>query len=311
VIQHAVSKATQRAYAGSDKHMYIIDAFSPDRPPAKMSDVSGTRSLHVEPQSYGDQLNVSQLLWVAGIDLDEIVPDPTNRSSNTSVRYDGQTVTVRVVYSGDRMQWNPNATYEYVVAANDLEAKLTYTDSSGAYMNGTAMQREVVDLHGLQVLFSQHGSLRVFDFPTLMLSLVSGIAFLSMAKVTADFFLLYLAPRRNDYKLFVASASPDFSPDSEAEQHVLEQILKKKRQKHALLFGLPDSSASNAPPQQPQASPPAIYGSSLADGEPCHPSSERGSRPLNEPLISPQSLMRSPNEERWLPVGQPQSAQVR
>ena len=57
----------------------------------------------------------------------------------------------------------------------------------------------------------------MWDTQALILSLISGLAFLSVAKVTADSFLLYLAPRRADYKLFVQATSPDFSPDSDAE----------------------------------------------------------------------------------------------
>ena len=38
------------------------------------------------------------------------------------VRYDGQTLRIRVVYTGDQMAWNRNATYAYYVGVNDLEA---------------------------------------------------------------------------------------------------------------------------------------------------------------------------------------------
>ena len=87
-------------------------------------------------------------------------------------------------------------------------------------------------------------------------------------KVAADSFLLYLAPRRSDYRLFVESTSPDFSPDTEAERQVLEQILKKKRQKQALAYAkdmthvpAPDDDAAArqmplaAPLLQPSAAP--------------------------------------------------------
>lgn len=62
--------------------------------------------------------------------------------------------------------------------------------------------------------------LRRFDFWTLALALISGAALLSLAKVAADSFLLYFSPRRADYRLFVASSSPDFSPDNEEEREV-------------------------------------------------------------------------------------------
>ena len=147
------------------------------------------------------------------------------------------TVTqVRVRYEGRRTSWDPDARYSYLVATNDIEAKVLSSDES-EYVGGRAEMRQVRDLHGLQLLFSQEAELYVFDLPTLFLTLLSGLALLSMAKVSpspsrssspsprplrlvrphpspspsphqvaADSFLLYLAPRRLDYRLFVSCA---------------------------------------------------------------------------------------------------------
>ena len=51
----------------------------------------------------------------------------------------------------------------------------------------------------------------------------SGIALASTAKMLANFFLMYVAPRKDDYRLFVVSQTPDFSPDTAHEQRVLTQ----------------------------------------------------------------------------------------
>ena len=49
--------------------------------------------------------------------------------------------------------------------------------------------------------------------------------------------ILYFAPRKKDYRLFVQSHSPDFAPDTENDRLVLERVLKAKRRKHAVLMG--------------------------------------------------------------------------
>ena len=98
----------------------------------------------------------------------------------------------------------------------------------------------------MQLLFSQEGSLRVFDFPTLMLSIISGIAFVATAKTMVDCYLLYLAPKRRDYRLFVEASTPDFSPDSQSEALVLNQVLERKRWKQAVLMGRGGSDAPGA-----------------------------------------------------------------
>ena len=48
--------------------------------------------------------------------------------------------------------------------------------------------------------------------------------------------MLYLAPRRGKYKLFVQSASPDFTPSNEAERLALDQLIQNKRRKRAIVL---------------------------------------------------------------------------
>ena len=128
-------------------------------------------------KTYGDQITVAQLLEVAEVELNATYPDKTKPGALSSNRYDGQTLRLRVVYEGHRTAWDPNATYMYRVAANDLEAKVLSSDTFGAAPGGAAAaaaeERELRDLHGLQLLFSQGASLWVFDFNTLLLTLVA------------------------------------------------------------------------------------------------------------------------------------------
>ena len=100
-----------------------------------------------------------------------------------------------------------------------------------------ATHRVVNDLHGIQISFAQSGGGRLLDFKTMLLTLVSGLVMLSTAKTVADYFLLYAAPKRADYRLFVEQLSPDFGPDNEAERQLLEKILAKKRRERDELMG--------------------------------------------------------------------------
>jgi hypothetical protein len=152
--------------------------------------------------SYGDQFTVAQLVWAAGLDLDEIYSDPTAGGKNASVRYEGQTVRIHVVFTGDHTKWDQRAHYEYFVSVNDMEAKVTWTDGGDVMGSGANATRITYDLHGLQLLYSQEAVLNVFDSSQLFLSILSGAGLLYVARLAADSFLYYLAPMRNDYRLY-------------------------------------------------------------------------------------------------------------
>ncbi|KOO27448.1 p2x receptor [Chrysochromulina tobinii] len=259
VIQNAVSNATQQAYGGSQD--LIVDSFITTRP--RHDDGSDRPQLPVLPMAYGDQFTVGQLAWVAGLELDAIFNDPTTGGADASLRCDGQTIRIRVVFTGDRTRWDQQAYYQYFVSVNDMEAKTTWTDQtavpiytidpiSGALLsNGTNTTRVEYDLHGLQLIYSIEATLNVFNLPTLFLSLLSGAGLLFVAKTTADSFLLYCAPKRKDYRLFVEQLTPDFSPDSAESRTLLEKILHKKRASRAKIeqgrLTMSDAELGNQP----------------------------------------------------------------
>ncbi len=239
MLQHSVSHASQQAYGVTE----IVDSFDADRPTAMLRSADGERAAEVRKGPFGDIFNISDLLYVGGVDLDATTnrSTPTNVTTVSSYRKDGMTLRLRVVYSAPSLSWRTTR-YDYVVGINRIEAKLVTNDLLGE--NVTV--RRLHDLHGVQLLFSQEGSLRVFDFPTLMLSIISGIAFVATAKTLVDCYLLYLAPKRRDYRLFVEASTPDFSPDSQSEALVLNQVLERKRWKQAVLMGRGGSDAPGA-----------------------------------------------------------------
>ena len=224
LVQHAVSVADQLVGYNSS----IVDTFQSNRPTPTVygkhgsfdvlewCDCTGTPSNRPAPpggcdtvpgcHDVGDLFTLGELLSALGLDLSSGASD--SGSTLESLRYAGLTVRLGVVYD------SPNS-YHYLATANEIEAKLQSIDR----LNDTT--RVVQDVHGVQLLFAQGTGYPFFDPRTMLLTLVTGLGLLSVAKTIADSFLLYVAPRREDYKLFTLTLTPDFSPDSPYEQCAL------------------------------------------------------------------------------------------
>lgn len=246
MVQHIVSKTTEQTYKAE-----VIDTMDENRPVAMLRGPGPTGTLEFPVQKVagvpGDIFNISSLLYVAGVaSLDE----PSFDNANSSIRYDGMTIKIRVVYSGHddlptASGLKATTAYEYRVSVNRLEAKRTFADSD-VFINGSDA-RALRDLHGIEILFSQDGDLTVFSVSALMVSVLSGLAYLFVAKMAADYFLLYCAPRRSDYRLFVQMTTPDFEPDTDGERKVLERVLKRKRRKNEFHMGDAESGGAMRP----------------------------------------------------------------
>jgi len=200
------------------------------RPAPVVRGVNGETTASPSPAllPVGDVIELGDLLRVAGVDLDNAAQSSmhaVNKTSDELPRYTGLTLRVTVVYD--------SVGYHYTVRANPIEAKVeSYVVSHG--VNGSAL-REYQDLHGINILFTTTGGPTYFDFQTLILTLVAGVALLASVKTLANVCLMYVLPRRADYRLFVQTVTPDFLPDSEHESRVLDDVLRAKRRKRSLL----------------------------------------------------------------------------
>ena len=172
--------------------------------------------------TFGDFFFVDDLLAVAGVDLDESIEEDGRL---TTRRVEGLTMRVNLEYDGA-------LSYRYRVSANRIESK---TERAG-WLNET--RRVVYDVRGINILFVQTGGVRLLDWRTIILTLVSGLALLSVAKTVSDYFLLYVAPQRADYRLFVEQLTPDFGPDNDAERLVLAKVLARKRRERDEMLGV-------------------------------------------------------------------------
>lgn len=254
LVQHAVAPASVLAIGRE-----AIDTFH-NRSDPRLFGAGGERyaiactGYHVarngEPEprcpTSGDLFFVRDLLAVGEVDLDEAVED--EHDEVTSRRESGLTMRINLVYSGA-------SSYAYRVSANKIETKVESAD----WLNETS--RMTLDLHGVNLLFAQTGGVLLFEWRTLILTFVSGITLLSMAKSLADTFLLYIAPRKDDYALFVEHITPDFGPDTDAERLVLAKVLARKRKERAELLGHVDdrgellANAGPMPVNMPMATP--------------------------------------------------------
>jgi hypothetical protein len=68
-----------------------------------------------------------------------------------------------------------------------------------------------LELHGIRIVFIQSGQVGEFDFPTVLLTLVSGLALLAGANVATEFLMSYVLQARDYYTDFKIETSVDFS----------------------------------------------------------------------------------------------------
>jgi len=209
--------------------------------PAAAGTACGSRAV-------GDLLTVGQLLEAAGVELDDKAKTKDANGTNLeTIRSAGLTLLLTVEYTAGL----GNDGYSYTVNKSALEDKATFFGAfASAFDTKPGLHREIYDVHGLQLLFTMSGGLMAFDWTVLLLTLVTGLALVSVARTVANLFVLYVAPRRADYRLFVQTATPDFHPDSAEGERLLGEMLTRKRLKHSQQYVIPLSdSPVNTMPQ--------------------------------------------------------------
>tara|TARA_B110001452_G_scaffold256977_1_gene250784 strand:+ start:67 stop:1089 length:1023 start_codon:yes stop_codon:yes gene_type:complete len=202
----------------------LVDTFT--TPSGRHATLQGagapSSGLAVRFETNGDVITLAELIRAAGIGLDAPGATSPATNANDTTRYAGTTIRVAVEYSAHG--------YTYRAVESPVQSSRT----SVRWANSSARQLDTI--YGVQLLFTQRSSVVHFDLRTLLLTLVSGLALLSVAKTVADFFVLYVSPNKLDYRLFVVDHTPDFGPDSEQEKQLLEKVLWRKRRKKSLLI---------------------------------------------------------------------------
>eukprot|EP00296_Roombia_truncata_P000429 JP436100.1.p2 GENE.JP436100.1~~JP436100.1.p2 ORF type:complete len:308 (-),score=113.89 JP436100.1:71-883(-) len=247
MVVHAV-RATSTGYSGGTfKHARPSAAsLSPDAVPVeiqlKYADVTERQAdlteeertegvkgaVDVHPD--GDFISVRNLLKAAHLDLDDISTQTTDREPN---RYAGLNIMVKIIFNN-----NGAAEYAYQPEVLPAEAKLV-----GEFGINYPYERRVHNQHGVRFKFVISGEIKMFDFKTLLLSFVSGLALTSLAALFVDTLITYVMPQKDNYKLFKYHLTPDFSPEDADEQALLDKILAKKRRERDLLEGVGKGTA--------------------------------------------------------------------
>ena len=192
----------------------------------------------------GDLFTLRDLLRAANLNLDSLSEGSTEK--NETKRNSGVTLILTIIYNAGFGQ----DAYNYQVNASKLEAKSYFFGSFASTFGATnESSRELFDLHGVQITTSQAGGLTTFDFFTLLLTFVSGMALISLSRTVTEWWLLYLSPRRKEYRLFLQSHTPTFrgafKQDME-ENSVLKQLIERKRRRLQLVLGKDGALMHNA-----------------------------------------------------------------
>ncbi len=172
----------------------------------------------------GDLLTLGDLLHAAGVDLDA----HSSASANESRRASGITLILTVEYNAGFGE----ASYAYRVNTSKLEAKgVWYGAFASTFGAGANATRELFDVHGVQIALKQTGGLFTFDAFTLLLTIVSGLALVSVSQMATEVYLLYLSPRRADYRLWLRSQTPDWSDQAAEAVDAAGRAVKDKRER--------------------------------------------------------------------------------
>eukprot|EP01088_Endostelium_zonatum_P014209 TRINITY_DN3014_c0_g1_i1.p1 TRINITY_DN3014_c0_g1~~TRINITY_DN3014_c0_g1_i1.p1 ORF type:complete len:388 (+),score=55.68 TRINITY_DN3014_c0_g1_i1:74-1237(+) len=149
-----------------------------------------------------DILNLGTIIQAAGVDLD------AQGIESQSNRYDGIVLLFFIEYSNTYTFNTGNIRYQYKVrAVENAEFKSMqpiYTKNVNAV--------NVYNRHGPRIIFLQTGQLGVFDFPTLLLSFVSGLGLLTISTLIVDLVVLRIMPKtRHLYSQYKYVETPHYN----------------------------------------------------------------------------------------------------
>jgi hypothetical protein len=77
--------------------------------------------------------------------------------------------------------------------------------------------RVIYNRHGIRLIIQQTGQLGVFDFQTLLLSLVTGMALMTMAAIILDYAIKYCRPLKRLYADHKFIETEDWHPNANYE----------------------------------------------------------------------------------------------
>eukprot|EP01101_Sappina_pedata_P001130 TRINITY_DN11239_c0_g1_i1.p1 TRINITY_DN11239_c0_g1~~TRINITY_DN11239_c0_g1_i1.p1 ORF type:complete len:403 (+),score=80.14 TRINITY_DN11239_c0_g1_i1:82-1209(+) len=158
----------------------------------------------VGKQGYNDIMEIDILLEAAGITSLNLPFDNTNSST---MRSTGIIILVNIDYTN--MRTYRTRYVEYIMTATQiLNTEFKELESISREYPNSLIQ---LNRHGIQILITQTGNLGQFDFPTLLLSLVSGLGLTAATTILVDLIAVMVMPHKDIYSKYKYDETIDFS----------------------------------------------------------------------------------------------------
>lgn len=154
-----------------------------------------------------DLLSVRDLLEAMDVSLDQVA-DP---KENTTLRYEGFTVTLSIVYQ-NFWPWKGLLGTEKIIAVYELRPALTNSyKSTSLVWDQFGASRVQQDLRGMLLSVRPAGQLARFDFQAMLLTATTSLTLLAIASVVVKYLAIWVLHFKEYYKELVVHESPDFS----------------------------------------------------------------------------------------------------
>eukprot|EP00927_Polykrikos_kofoidii_P006247 TRINITY_DN12539_c0_g5_i1.p1 TRINITY_DN12539_c0_g5~~TRINITY_DN12539_c0_g5_i1.p1 ORF type:complete len:519 (-),score=63.36 TRINITY_DN12539_c0_g5_i1:94-1650(-) len=167
--------------------------------------------------THGDVFSIDQLLRMAGVDLDEMIPTESGSTSNT-YRRTGLVLLVLIEYTNDvtwcglkASPWHQVATPEYTIRVKSAPAyrfKMRSVERSSL----DADTRTFLEYNGIRIVVHQHGRLLVWSWTTLLVILTTSLGLLKVADLITEMLALYALPKAKAFNDLKYEKSIDFNP---------------------------------------------------------------------------------------------------
>lgn len=151
-----------------------------------------------------DIFTIKDLLVAAGISS---LDAPSLANPARSMRDDGVVITMDIEYSNTWSYSLRNVRYRYQLSS---VAGTKFKSVQIKNEDQKTSERWLDDRHGVRLIIRQTGELGKFDFPTLVLTVVSGAALVSVAKLALDAAIQFFGPLKSLYAKFKFEETPSF-----------------------------------------------------------------------------------------------------
>jgi len=151
-----------------------------------------------------DNFTLSTLMEAAKSNLDSFPED-----EDVIMRYDGAVLLVMISYSNTYSTFAPASNLKYQIHVKRI--KRTEYKAVYSYTVASTDSRTSRNMHGVKIVFVQHGTIGQFDFQTMLIQLVTALALLTLAQTIVDLIAVYLKDLRRLYYKAKFEETEDFS----------------------------------------------------------------------------------------------------